>query len=259
MKTSTDNKTSKWMIASALVSVIALTGLAAKAQESESGEGRNGPDKAGVSIPVSVDRMLTVAELEIAAQSCKEDQLVAIASQILRIDSTKFKYQKIRNGIAFLVFNENAEQEKCLTLVSSPNTRDLLLAHTHDTVASVDQYTSPLTYHGQFCSPLSQGHGDGYLENNKVDETLYTLLPSSRSGSFGTFVFKGGISVDYKFANDGTPDELGGDSDASKVVTSMSLKNENFSRALMDGTTRPVAFKNSLSQFKQCLQNQIGQ
>ncbi len=80
----TDMKTALNKMKIAIAATSLLASCVVMAQTETSGEGRNGPDKSGVSIPVSVDRLMSLDEVFRLERICAQDAAQEVLEQMLR-------------------------------------------------------------------------------------------------------------------------------------------------------------------------------
>lgn len=217
----------------ALVKAMTLTFslLITSSSFATSGEGRNGPDQKGTSIPVTMDRMITTASFQRAFDICEAEANRSLFSQMMRTEVKdapavyvhKSWHPFMLNGKYFVYY-----------LNVGLNSNRFEIHFGEDTLERFQSSYPSAT--------VLSFKGSTEIEN------MFTAATQTQA------VFRGGILVTTETKADSAYDELGTLRSQEILVTKYTVKAEPIVR-MTSGRFIPTSLRLSGEEFNRCLQN----
>lgn len=218
----------------------------------ETGEGRNGPDQKGYSIPVTLDQFIPVANFEAAAGYCIRKERMQVLEQILR---KKLKYY-------YVYYKDSDRADFSNSYVTISYQGDLPSGRSWITSIGVDTKNFEKSrFYFSLSSWTMRYEKNTSYPNFEIDDQTYRILNNFLKESYsqdrgeGFAAFVGGISVNanYVFIN---PDLLGYSD--QMAVKSFEIKNEKILRLnpKTKEKTETVLFMD-IEKFRECLFNNM--
>lgn len=214
----------------------------------ETGEGRNGPDRDGYSIPVTLDQFIPAANFDAAAGYCLKKERMQVLEQILRRKSKYYNENykdsdRVDFNTSYTYFFYKAKQElRGKVGVDNKNVEK-------------SEFSFSISHW------LKRDYDEASHSSFEIDDQALRILlnfvkeSESRSKDEGFATFLGGISVkaNYVFVN---PDLLGYSDQL--VVKSFEIKNEKIERwnQKTKERTETVLFMD-IEKFRECLFNNM--
>ncbi len=211
-----------------------------------SGAGRNGPDQSGVSIPMVIDRGITLARFLKAKLACEQQASQLLLSQMLR--------QEVGN----LVFNPRIPKMAILDLNGKPVYYQFQVGNPDSAFsASVPTvyFRAPFrleVFSVQDYSILVQGFVPSrYSVSPEIEKRITTAYAEEAH-------FSGGLAMSYQIKKDSGYNEFGSFSEGSQLVVAYQIQASPLVRDVPNSNQKiPTPFKLSAEDFKQCMHNQL--
>ena len=240
-------------VKSTLIVTSVLLATSASLAAEASGDGRSGDDQAGVSIPVNMDRGITVAQMEKALENCKPIVPSTFLSQLIRQNvSVPFSYL----SPSFLLTNPRG---KVLVELSTDET--YLTANS----TSINGYFLTLVFQDKNNIKDLSGYRSFEISDDALDLLAESVYYDGKEWS-GYFGFSGGIKIEYNYQEDSGYNQIGAFVWGKQIVTSINVTGETFlSRVhfpfIRDhkhiGSLTPTRLRSGKEKVIECIQNAL--
>jgi hypothetical protein len=200
-----------------------------------SGEGRNGPDQSGISIPVQLDRRLTLDSFNKAIDICEAEANNSFFSQLMMTEGLKiapFKKNDEYEYKNWYVFSVNGQKVVYYFQVGRNSSGSIKFVENNETDPNWKKIKVP--------------------EFKTTPEVQAMLTAAGKSFA----KFDGGLVVNYETKDNSSYDQLGNLRQVEKLVTQYKVSASPITRYMPDShRTFQTSLRLSSQDFNQCLQN----
>jgi hypothetical protein len=210
-----------------------------------SGAGRNGPDRSGLSIPVTIDRGVTLYKFMVAKVTCEQQTSQELLSQMIR--------QQVSN----LVFHSQYPTTTIFDLNGKPFYYRFEVQNPY-----LPSATKPTVYfHAGFAKGGSILYDVSTLTQNfvptrfQVSLEIENLIATAYQEGAS---FSGGLMMSYDIKKDSGYDEMGSFNILKQLVVGYQVQASPLVRKVPNSDrTIPTPFSLSAEDFQQCMHNQL--